>query len=114
MQDDNDFNHDTRFNKVKSTFNVCEQYCIDYVVETLKHSAQSPDLNCQEEVWNIFMIRVRRHSRPIGTKRKLMNICLKIWAEIDQKDIQARISEMPERCRALRSNGGMGIKSHLW
>ena len=49
----------------------------------------------------------------IGTKRELMDICLKIWAEIDQKDIQARISQMPEGRRALRSNGGMGMKSYL-
>ena len=50
LQEDNDFSHDIRFNKAKSTFNVCEQYCIDHAVETLKHSAQSPDLNCQEEI----------------------------------------------------------------
>ena len=65
-------------NKVKSTLNVCEQYRIDQDVETLKHPAQSPDLNCQEGVRNIFMAKVRRHPRPIGTKRELMDICLEI------------------------------------
>ena len=32
---------------------------------------------------------------------------------MDQNDIQARISEMPEKCKVLRSNGGMSMKSYL-
>ena len=50
LQENNDFNHDTRFNKVKNIFNVCEQYRINHVIKTLKHSVQSSDLNCQEEI----------------------------------------------------------------
>ena len=53
LQKDNDFNHDTRFNKinqVKRIDNVCEIYRKERDVETIKHSIQSLDLNCMKVV----------------------------------------------------------------
>ena len=40
-------------------------------------------------------------------------ICNWAWDSISQRQIQARIAEMPTRCSRLRTNG-MAIKSCLW
>ena len=114
LQKDNNSSHGTRPNKAKKTDNVCEAYRKERGVETLKHPAQSPDLNCHEGIWNIFMVRLRREPRPLGTKAELKQICLKVWSTITLAEVRARIEEMPWRCKEVQLREGVGIKSYLW
>ena len=57
------------------------------------------------------MARVRREPRFLVTKQELVDICLKIWDEITQEEIEERIKEMLWRCEMLTLNEGMAVKS---
>ena len=65
-----------------------------------------------EAVWNILKQRVRK--RKWYNKDDLKRVILEEWKDISQKEIQAKIDEMPERCVWLVNNSGKGIKSGLW
>ena len=107
LQEDNDPSHGTR-----SSLNYAQLFRERYGIQSLHHPGQSPDLNPMEAVWNILKQRVRE--KPWKTKEDLKRVLLEAWDDIDQKEIQARIDEMPERCAWLVNNGGKGIKSGLW
>lgn len=96
LQKDNDFSHGTKPNKKRKVDNVCEAYRKEREVETMKDPAQSPDLNCQESIWNVFMQRVRRRLKPNDSKAQIRKVSLEVWNEIgeDIQLIRSRIREM--------------------
>lgn len=79
----------------------------------MTHPAQSPDLNPMEAVWNILKQRILRREWD-GTLEHLKQLLLEEWAKIEQREIQARIKDMPRRCKLLIKTGGMAIKSAEW
>ena len=107
LQEDNDPSHGTR-----SSLNYAQLFRERHEIQSLHHPGQSPDLNPMKAVWNILKQRVRK--RWWKTKEDLKRVILEEWEAIDEKEIQARIDEMPERCAWLVNNGGKGIKSGLW
>jgi hypothetical protein len=65
-----------------------------------------------EGIWNILKQRIRRHTwRSI---EELKEIIQYEWSRITMKEVRARISEMPGRCKLLVNSGGGPIRSHLW
>jgi hypothetical protein len=81
-------------------------------IDTIIHPVPSPDLNPMEGVWNIIKQRIRcREWRSIEELKALLQ---EEWDRVTMKEIRARISEMPERCKSLVKTGGKSIKSELW
>jgi hypothetical protein len=109
LQEDNDSSHGTR-----SKNNVAQLYKEVNSIKTLRHPAQSPDLNPIEGIWNILKMRVRKRYSDWRTMEELKQVILEEWDKITMDEIRARIAEMPARCRKLVSNGGERIKSKLW
>ena len=56
LQEDNDPSHGTK----GTGDNLARRFKQEHNIELLKHSAQSPDLNPSEGVWNILKPRVRK------------------------------------------------------
>lgn len=108
LQEDNDPSHGTR-----SKINHPTIFKEKHHIETMTHPAQSPDLNPMEAVWNILKQRVLRREWD-GTLEHLKQLLLEEWAKIEQREIQARIKDMPRRCKLLIKTGGMAIKSAEW
>lgn len=107
FQEDNDPSHGTR-----STDNVVVRFKTSNWLATMYHPPQSPDLNPMEGVWNILKMRVAKH--VCNNVAELKEAILKEWAEITQEEIQARIREMPDRCRRVMESGGAPVRSALW
>jgi hypothetical protein len=106
LQEDNDSSHGTRSN------NLAAELRAQNWINTLVHPAQSPDLNPIEAIWNIIKQRLRKMEwRTVDECKKVLE---QLWAEIDQMEIQKRISEMPWRCTQLVEHDGGPIRSNLW
>lgn len=106
LQEDNDPSHGSRKE------GLAQRLKRDSWVNTLIHPLQSPDLNPMEGIWNILKQRIRRHTwRSI---EELKEIIQYEWSRITMKEVRARISEMPGRCKLLVNSGGGPIRSHLW
>lgn len=110
LQEDNDPSHGT----IGRKDSLARSFKRNNNIELLKHghSAQSPDLNSHEGVWNILKQRVRK--REWHTLKQLKEVILEEWDNITLEEIRARISEMPSRCEQLVKTGGKPIKSDLW
>jgi transposase len=107
LQEDNDPSHGHR-----SARNPPELLRQSNWIEVLEHPAYSPDLNPVEAIWAILKQRYKkRHWR---NKQELKKVLLEEWENITQEEIQARISEMPWRCREVQNRNGMLIRSSLW
>ena len=86
-----------------------------YSVENLIHPPSSPNLNPSEAAWNIFKQRIRQ----VPSLRRMSDEELQVkidevWSSITLKEVQDRISDMPERCEILSKNGGKRIKGRKW
>ncbi len=115
LQEDNDSSHETRPNKSKpGVDNVCEAYCKDHHIETLKHPVQSPDLNPQEGCWNVLRARFEKRPQKTNSIKAVMDICQEIWAGISQKEVQVRIQEMEWRPQKVIENEGKAVKLYVW
>jgi transposase len=99
---------------IRSENNVAQKLKKRNSIETLRHPAQSPDLNPTEGIWNILKPRVRKRYGDWRTIDKLKQVILEEWDKITLDDIRARIAEMPTRCKMLVDNGGERIKSKMW
>ena len=108
LQEDNDPSHGTRSGPKGAANRIREANWI----ETLKHPAQSPDLNPAEGIWNILKQRIRR--RQYRNLEELTRVIWEEWEKISMDEIRARIKEMPRRCNQLVQTGGKAIKSELW
>jgi hypothetical protein len=108
LQEDGDPSHGIK----GDTKNVARSFKLKHGIELLVHSAQSPDLNPQEPVWNILKQRVRLYKWTF--KKQLKQVIEQVWNDISTEEIQARISEMPDRCKRLANNDGKGMKSAPW
>ena len=109
LQEDNDSSHGTR-----SKNNVARKLKETNFIKTLRHPAQSPDLNPTEGIWNILKQRVRKRYGDWRTVDELKQVILEEWDKITLDEIRARIAEIPMRCKMLVANGGERIKSKLW
>ena len=107
LQEDNDGSHDTF-----TRSNYAARYKRRYNIESLIHSANSPDLNPIEAIWNILKQSVRHYTW--SNLDELRGILQLEWTLVTQEEIQARIEEMPWRCELLTRNGGAIIKSEHW
>jgi hypothetical protein len=107
LQEDNNPSHGTR-----SELNVAKQLRDSNWITVLVHPAQSPDLNPIEAIWNILKQRVRR--RRWDSLEQLKEVLQDEWSKINMEEVQARIMEMPSRCRNLANSDGEAIKSSLW
>ena len=112
LQEDNDPSHGTRGNFENGPPNVPARFKQQHAIETMKHPAQSPDLNVKESSWNILLQRQRREE--YHSIEQLKDVLHRVWKDIDQKEIQARIAEMPERCKKVIESKGKRIKTELW
>jgi len=106
LQEDNDSSHGTR------TYTLARQLKDANWIDTLRHPAQSPDLNPMEAAWNILKQRVRR--RAWETLEDLKGILQEEWSKITMEEVRARIRDMPRRCQVLVSTGGKPIKTAQW
>lgn len=114
LQEDNDSSHGTRPNKATKIDNVCEAYRKERGVETIKHSAQSLDLNAFESINNIIKARIRREPKSLGTQKELEDILDRVYYSISRDQVRARIEEMHWRCKEVQRRDGKAIKSYLW
>ena len=108
LQEDNDGSHGTRGDGPNIARSLKDRHNINRLI----HPAQSPDLNPIEACWNIIKPRIRK--RTWNTMAELREIIQDEWSKVTQKEIQARIKEMPQRCQRLVRSGGKPIKSALW
>ena len=65
-----------------------------------------------EGVWNILKQRARR--RTWRSIEELKEVLQDEWSKITIKEIRARISDMPRRCKLLVKTGGGPIKTAMW
>lgn len=108
LQEDDDPSHGTQ-----SKTNIVLDFEKEHGMECLTHPAQSPDIKPIEGVWNISKQRFKRRYL-YGSIEDLKKIIQEEWKCIDQSEVQARIQEMPWRCRRLTKNGGNRIRTSLW
>ena len=79
----------------------------------LDHPPQSPDLNPIEAIWNIIKQRMR--NKPYKDIEDLKRQLQYEWGRITREEVQARIAEMPARCKKLAKKVDQPlIKSALW
>jgi hypothetical protein len=81
-------------------------------IVNLKHSAQSPDLNLIEAIWNIIKQRLRR--RIFYSDEEVKEALQEEWSKITMEEVRKRILDMPGLCLRLTKNGGKAIKTALW
>ena len=106
LQEDNDPSHGKR------SRGLAEHLREQNSIPKLHHPGNSPDLNPMEGIWSILKQRVSR--RAWNDIEELKGILQEEWDQITQEEIQARIREMPERCKYLVETGGAPYKSSLW
>jgi len=94
------------------TKNVARSFKLEHGIELSVLPAQSPDLNPQKPIWNNLKQRVRLYKWTF--KKQLKQVIEQVWNDISMGGIQARISEMPDRCKRLANNDGKGMKSAAW
>ena len=91
---------------------LCNQYRRKHYVRNVDHPPQSPDLNPIEAIWNIIKQRARKHTWR--TAEGLKKVLDEEWQMITQAEIQARIAEMPDRCKQVATRSQGPVKSNLW
>jgi hypothetical protein len=81
------------------------------------HPPQSPDLNPIEGVWLLLNERLKQlHGDRIATMGywQLKDAVSQAWKAVTLPEIQARIADMPWRCKQLVKTGGKRIKGAKW
>jgi len=106
LQEDGDPSHGKRKNGLAQALRD------EANIQSFFHPAQSPDLSPIEACWNIVKQRIRK--RWWNNDEEYKALIQEEWDKITMKEIRARISEMPGRCRRVRKSGGKPIKSKLW
>ena len=111
FQKNNDFSHD-----IRTEHNYCWKYKRkkDILNYFIVHSAQNPNLNSIENIWNILKQRVRKRRKKWNNVEKLKIIFRDEWSKINQNEIRARIRKMRKRCEIFQHNEKRIIKSELW
>ncbi|EFQ91699.1 hypothetical protein PTT_11373 [Pyrenophora teres f. teres 0-1] len=109
LLEDNDPSHGT-----KNLESLPAQYKLYNGIKTLKHPANSPDLNPIEGIWNIIKERVRQDLHTINSTAMLKNRLQKEWEAITINQIRARIYEMPYRCSMAFHNPESRVKTPKW
>lgn len=109
LEQDNDNSHGTR-----SVDNLCKQFLKAQHIKIFDHPPQSPDLAPIEGVWNILKQRVRMRFFDWHSLEEFKQVVLEEWDNITQAEIQARITEIPNRCNAIIASDGFPFKSTLW
>jgi len=66
--------------------------------------ANSPDLNCIENLWSVFKERVYR--RKFKTLQGLYRVACEEWANIELSDIRKLVLSLPERLAQVRERDG--------
>jgi len=107
-----DPSHGTRTNKVRKALNPAKRFKDKNNIECMIHSAQSPDLNPIEALWEVLFTRVRKHTW--NSLEELKAIIDAEWAAIDQSEIRKRIAEMSMRCKRLIFTNRSFVKTALW
>jgi hypothetical protein len=107
--EDNDPSHGT-----KNTNSLPAIYRRREGIVRLQHTANSPDLNPIEGIWNIIKERVRRQLHEINTIDELKSALQREWKAVTQDQIQARINEMPYRVGQVFAHPDKRCKTELW
>jgi hypothetical protein len=84
----------------------------DAQIECLPHPAQSPDLNPIEAIWMIIKKRLR--GGRWQTVAEFKAAIEREWQRVSRAEIRRRISEMPERCKALYLSKGQRHRGYRW
>lgn len=109
LMEDNDPSHGT-----KNPDSLPAVYRRQRGVVSLKHPANSPDLNPIEGLWNIIKERVKQYLHTINGITELKAALQKEWEKIDQESIQQRIDEMPDRCKQVFLYPEVRYKGAIW
>jgi transposase len=111
LQEDNDKSHG-HVGPVPGVKFMAQEYRETHGIKLLIHPPQSPDLNPIEACWNILKERMRKYRW--NNLDELKALLQKLWNEITMEKVQARIAEMPWRCKQVKRFGGKPVKSELW
>ena len=87
-------------------------YRIGHGIRSIRHPANSPDLNPIEACWNILKQRMRHH--VFYSYEQYKQEIIAEWNKITLDEVRARITEMPWRMEQVVERGGARIKSKLW
>ena len=89
--------------------NKVQEWMKQEKVKRLNWTAQSPDLNPIENLWQ-RMAAILNKSKP-KTKKELMEEIVKAWHRVIRKEeLEKLVLSMPKRCRLLIENKGWPIK----
>ena len=94
-------------NDPKHTSRLAREYFAEHGIDVMEWSAQSPDLNPIEHVWQNFKRALNMPTMPPSGMADLWERIVEEWNAIPATAIRELISSMPARCQAvIDANGG--------
>jgi transposase/predicted SAM-dependent methyltransferase len=91
-----------------------ELYDIDVNIEDYWHPSRSPDLNPQENVWNVWKDDVSKQCGPKDIPRsrhhELIAMIRQAWDRIPDSYFESLTRSMPRRCAEVIEKGGAATK----
>ena len=95
-------------NDPKHTANNVKNYLKNKKLVVLSWSAQSPDLNPIENLWNILDHGIK--TRTPKNEEELFQILQNQWKNISGELLQSLVESMPRRCKAVIKSRGFTTK----
>lgn len=107
LLEDNDGSHGTM-----TSTNIVARYKEKIGIPWIANAPRSPDLNIIENVWRILKQRLKQalSKRPGLTIDTVKDLIQQIWNDIDQKEINKLVDQMPERINECLRRKGMNTE----
>lgn len=85
-------------------------YLANEEVSRMKWPAQSPDLNCIENVWGLLKSQLRKRKVYPNTPLQLFHILSNLWNSLPDSYFCNLVASMPRRIEMVRKNRGGATK----
>ena len=79
-------------------------------MKRMKWPAQSPDLNCIENVWGLLKMQLRKRKRYPKNPTELFQILNGMWNSLRDSHFRDLVASMPKRISSERKNRGVPTK----
>ncbi|GBN92249.1 hypothetical protein AVEN_265349-1 [Araneus ventricosus] len=92
-------------NDTKHTADICKLWVLYHCPGVIETTAESPDINPIEHVWDYLQQKINEHN--ISNKQKLRKHLIEEWAEINGSSCAKLIKSMSNRLReVIKCKGG--------
>ena len=94
-------------NDPKHTSNLAQKWFKDNKIDMMEWSAQSPDINPIEHLWELLKRRLNKYKEPPKGVYELWDRVAEEWNKITPEDYQNLIESLPRRLEAVyKAKGG--------